>query len=86
LRDSLTTAHLLLLGFAKAQKPLVSDGYKPVLMRSRWCFLKRPENLTDKQTVKLAEILEYNLLTVRAYQRRKEFQRLWEYRRVWWVE
>jgi hypothetical protein len=36
--------------------------------------------------VKLAEILEYNLLTVRAYQRRKEFQRLWEYRRVWWVE
>jgi hypothetical protein len=36
---------------------LKQDGYEPVLKNSRWCLLKRPENLTDKQTVKLAELL-----------------------------
>lgn len=30
---------------------LKEDGYEPVLKNSRWCLLKRPENLTDKQTV-----------------------------------
>ena len=34
---------------------LKEDGYEPVLKHSRWCLLKRPENLTDKQSVKLAE-------------------------------
>src|SRR5262249_46086485 len=66
-------------------KRLERDGYEPVLKRSRWCFLKRPENLTDKQTVKLSELLKYNLRTVRAYLLREEFQRLWEYRRPAWA-
>jgi transposase len=52
---------------AAEAKRLERDGYEPVLKRSRWCFLKRPENLTDKQTVKLSELLKYNLRTVRAY-------------------
>jgi transposase len=52
---------------ADEAKRLVRDGYEPVLKRSRWCFLKRPQNLTDKQTVRLSEILKYNLRTVRAY-------------------
>jgi transposase len=64
---------------AEEAKRLQRDGYEPVLKRSRWCFLKRPENLTDKQTVKLSELLRYNLRTVRAYLLREEFQRLWEY-------
>jgi transposase len=70
---------------AEEAKRLVSDGYEPVLKRSRWCFLKRPENLTDKQTVKLSEIMKYNLRTVRAYLLREEFQRLWEYSSAWWA-
>src|SRR3954463_7530755 len=61
------------------------DGYEPVLKRSRWCFLKRPSNLTEKQTVKLSELLRYNLRTVRAYLLREEFQRLWEYRSAAWA-
>ena len=65
---------------AEEAKRLVRDGYEPVLKKSRWCLLKRPENLTDKQTVKLSEILRYNLRTVRAYLLREEFQRLWGYR------
>jgi transposase len=70
---------------AEESKRLVRDGYEPVLRKSRWCFLKRPENLTDKQTVKLSEVLKYNLRTVRAYLLREEFQRLWEYKSAWWA-
>jgi len=70
---------------AEEAKRLVHDGYEPVLKMSRWCFLKRLEILTDKQTVKLSEILKYNLRTVRAYLLREEFQRFWEYRSAWWA-
>ncbi len=45
---------------------MVQDGYEPVLKKSRWCLLKRPENLTDNQRVKLREVLRYNLASVRA--------------------
>ncbi len=65
---------------AEEAKRLKRDGYEPVLKKSRWCLLKRPENLTEKQTVKLSEVLKYNLRTVRAYLLREEFQRFWEYR------
>jgi transposase len=70
---------------AEEAKQLVRDGYEPVLKKSRWCLLKRPANLTDKQTVKLSELLKYNLKTVRAYLLREEFQRLWEYTSAWWA-
>jgi transposase len=52
---------------AEEARWLKRDGYEPVLKRARWCLLKRPENLTRKQTVKLAELLKYNLRTVRSY-------------------
>ena len=70
---------------AEEVKRLKRDGYEPVLKRSRWCFLKRPENLTAKQTVKLSELLKYNLWTVRAYLLREDFQRLWEYTSAAWA-
>jgi transposase len=66
-------------------KRLEKDGYEPILRRSRWCLLKRPENNTDKQTVKLSEVLQYNLRTVRAYLLREDFQRLWEYKSPGWA-
>jgi transposase len=56
-------------------RQLKRDGYEPVLKHSRWCLLKRPENMTMKQTVKLAELLKYNLRSVRAYLLKDEFQR-----------
>ncbi len=34
-------------------KRLRADGYEPILKHSRWCLLKRQENLTSKETVKL---------------------------------
>jgi transposase len=55
------------------------DGYEPLLKHSRWCLLKNPENLTDRQNDKLADLLRYNLRSVRAYLLKEEFQLLWEY-------
>lgn len=70
---------------AAEARRLKEDGYEPVLKHSRWCLLKRPEHLTDKQTVKLAELLQYNLRSVRAYLHREEFQRFWEYESPTWA-
>ncbi|SAL88581.1 transposase [Caballeronia choica] len=43
------------------------EGYEPVLKKSRWCLLKRRENLTDKQRLRMRDLLQYNLRTVRAW-------------------
>ena len=60
-------------------------GYEPVLRKARWCLLKRPENLTDRQTTSLREILKHNLKTVRAWLSREDFQRFWEYSSPAWA-
>ena len=70
---------------AAEARRLKADGYEPVLKHSRWCLLKRPENLTEKQTVKLSELLEYNLQSVRAHLQREDFQRFWDYRHPSWA-
>ena len=70
---------------AAEARRMKQDGYEPVLKHSRWCLLKRPENLTDKQTVKLAELLKYNLHSVRAYLHREDFQRFWQYQSPTWA-
>jgi transposase len=54
------------------------EGHEPVLKHSRWCLLKRPKNLTDKQSIKLAELLRYKLRTIRAYLLKEDLQFLWE--------
>ena len=64
---------------AAEAKRLERDGYEPVLKHSRWCLLKREENLTENQTVKLSELLQYNLQSVRGRLMREDFQRFWEY-------
>lgn len=64
---------------AQEAKALKAKGKVPVLAHSRWCLLKRPENLTDKQEVKLKELLGYNLKTVRAYLLKEDFQWFWHY-------
>ncbi len=64
---------------------LTEDGYEPVLKHSRWCLLKRPENRTEKETVKLSELLQYNLQSVRSHLLREDFQRLWEYDSPSWA-
>ena len=51
---------------AQETRRLKEEGKDPVLCKSRWCFLKRKENLSDIQGLKLSELLEMNLRTVRA--------------------
>ena len=64
---------------AKEAKRLAADGYEPVLKRARWPLLKRPENLTDNQSLKLRDLLRYNLQSVRAYLLKGDFERFWNY-------
>jgi transposase len=66
-------------------KRLVRDGYQPVLKKSRWCVLKRQENLTAKQQVRLRDLLRYNLQTVRAYLLKEDFQQFWTYTSPAWA-
>lgn len=70
---------------ATEARQMKADGYEPVLKGARWCLLRRPENLTEKQTVKLKELLQYNLRSVRAYLMREDFQRFWEYQSPAWA-
>jgi transposase len=57
-----------------------------VLKGSRWCFLKRPENLTANQSYSLRELLKYNLKSVRAYLLKEDFQQFWKYSSPAWAE
>lgn len=66
-------------------KELKSKGYEPVLTKSRWLLLKRPEHLSDAQESKLAELLQYNLRSVRSYLLKEEFQLFWGYMSPYWA-
>ena len=66
-------------------RQLVKDGFDPVLKKSRWCLLKRPENLTDPQRIKLRDVLRYNLKSVRAYLFKEYFQQFWDYESPAWA-
>jgi transposase len=49
-------------------------GVWEALSRSRWLWRKNPENLSDQQQERLAEINNKNLVTAKAYQMRLVFQ------------
>ena len=70
---------------AQEAKKLRATGYEPVLTKSRWLLLKRPENLTDKQESKLSELLKYNLRSIRSYLLKEEFQFFWTYQSPYWA-
>lgn len=70
---------------AQEVKQLKREGYQPVLSKSRWLLLKRPENLTEQQESKLADLLNYNLRSVRSYLLKEEFQQFWDYVSPYWA-
>jgi transposase len=63
---------------AKEARELRAKGVE-VLTHSRWCLLKKPENLTDVQQTKLTELVQFNLKTVRSYLLKESFQFFWQY-------
>jgi transposase len=70
---------------AEESKELLRKGYEPVLKKSRWLFLRRPENLSDKQHLSLTELLKYNLKSIKSYLLKEEFQLFWEYDSPYWA-
>lgn len=56
-----------------------------VLTKSKYIFLKNRENLTDKQAVKLAELMKCNLRVIRAYIMKEDFDWFWEYKSARWA-
>lgn len=54
-------------------------GDKVTLKDSRWCLLKRPENLTKPQRGRLRGLLKLNLKIARAYLLKEDFDHFWEY-------
>ena len=56
-----------------------TKGQDNLLENGRWALLKRPENLTETQTVRLSMLLTLNLMSVRAYPLREDFQRFWHF-------
>lgn len=70
---------------ATEAKALKAKGKEPLLTGSRWCLLKRPDNLTEKQVERLQDLLACNLKTVRAYLLKEDFQRFWDYSSPAWA-
>jgi transposase len=70
---------------AKEARELRAKGLAPILTHSRWCLLKRPENLTTKQEVKLSDLLRYNLKAIRSYLLKEDFQFFWNYISPYWA-
>lgn len=71
---------------ASEHRKMKQDGYEPLLKNTRWCLLKRWENLTEKQEVKLKDLLQYNLQSVRAYLLKEDFNAFWDYVSPAWTE
>jgi transposase len=70
---------------AAESRKMAHDGHPPLLKKSRWCMLKRQENLTPQQKFRLRDLLRYNLQTVRAYLLKEDFQHFWEYNSPTWA-
>jgi transposase len=70
---------------AAESRKMAQEGHEPLLKKSRWCVLKRKENLTPQQKFRLRDLLRYNLQTVRAYLLKEDFQQFWEYNSPLWA-
>ncbi len=66
-------------------RKLAAQGRAPLLKQSRWCLLKRPENLTGTQRGRLRELVRCNLRTVRAYLLKEDFQHFWHFSSPTWA-
>ncbi len=66
-------------------KEMARKGFEAILKNARWCFLKREENLTEKQELKLTDVLQYDLRSVRAYLLKQSFDHFWTYKSAWWA-
>lgn len=66
-------------------RQLIKKGQPVTLKHSRWVLLKNPQNLNPDQKVKLKELLNCNLKTIRAYLLKEYFKQFWEYTSPTWA-
>lgn len=59
---------------------------EPVLKKSRYLWLKNPENLKAKDAKRLEALTQLHLKTARAYQMKLTLQALWEYKHPFYAE
>lgn len=72
---------------AEEVRKLTQDGYDTsVLTKTKYCFLKKEENLTERQQTRLADVLQYDLKSVRAYLLKQSFELFWQYSSPYWAE
>ena len=64
---------------------LKHEGFENVLTKAKYCFLKRPENLTRTQSTRLRDVLRYDLRSVRAYLLKESFHLFWTYTSPYWA-
>lgn len=64
---------------------LKKEGFEPVLAKSKYCFLKREENLTIKQNTRLKDLLKMDLQSVKAYLYKQSFELFWQYKSPYWA-
>lgn len=63
------------------------QGSDPTLLKgTRYIWLKNPENLTDRQRVRLSELEKMNLKVNRAYLLKEVFRDLWDYQKKGWAK
>jgi len=70
---------------ASEARQLAREGYQPILKHTRWCFLKRRENLTTAQHQKLKDVLRHPLKSVRAYLLKESLDAFWQYTSPAWA-
>ena len=70
---------------ADEMRGLRAQGQGALLVRSRWCLLKRPENLRPGQATRLRDLLRLNLRTVRAYLLKESLNQFWDYTSPYWA-
>ncbi len=70
---------------AQEARTLKAKGYEPVLTKPRWLLLKRPENLSAKQDIRLAELVRDTLRSVRSDLLKEDVQCFWAYTSPYWA-
>ena len=63
----------------------LKEANPELLKRTRYIWLKNPENLTDKQRARLGHLEKLNLRTNRAYLLKETFREFWNYKRKGWA-
>ena len=70
----------------RAEARELKQSNPELLMKTRYIWLKNPENLTDKQKARLGYLEKLNLKINRAYLLKESFRELWNYKRRGWAK